>query len=82
MIEQFPHCDQRILHQPGECEFCDHHAEWQELRLGWGIAFTGHAPRAAQKNFHTNELPCPADYNRPPGSRSDHRQWGGNVARP
>jgi hypothetical protein len=26
------------------------------------------------------ELPCPADYNRPPDSKSDHRQWGPNTA--
>jgi hypothetical protein len=46
-LGQFPHCDQRILHGPVDgCEFCDAHPEWQELRRAWGIAFTGHAPRA------------------------------------
>jgi len=45
-ITQFPHCDQRILHAPGECEFCDRHPGWQQLRQAWGIAFTGHPPRA------------------------------------
>jgi len=44
-IAQFPHCDQRILHAPSECEFCDGHPEWQELRKAWGIAFTGYRPR-------------------------------------
>ena len=44
MIRQFPHCDARILHAPGECEYCDLHPEWQELRKVWGIAFTGHLP--------------------------------------
>lgn len=44
-IAQFPHCDQRILHAPGECEYCDGHPEWQALREAWGIAYTGHAPR-------------------------------------
>ena len=39
---QFPHCDQRILHAPGECEYCDRHADWQALRDAWGIAFTGY----------------------------------------
>lgn len=43
-ISTFPHCDQRILHKPGECEFCDEHPDWQELRKAWGIAFTGHVP--------------------------------------
>lgn len=67
----FPHCDQRILHAPGECEYCDLHADWQELRSSWGVAFTGHTPG-------DREVPCPADALRPPGSASDHRRWGGN----
>jgi hypothetical protein len=71
MISQFPHCDSRILHAPGECEFCDDCAEWQELRKAWRIAFTGHAPEEGM-------LPCPADAARPPGSPGDHRRWGGN----
>lgn len=69
-----PHCDTRILHKPGECEYCDHYPDWQELRQMWSIAFTGHEPTADQ-------LPCPADHTRPPGSPSDHRQWYGNVAK-
>ncbi len=68
-----PHCDQRILHAPGECVYCDGYPDWQELRRMWGIDFTGH---------HTpGKLPCPADYHRPAGSPSDHRTWDGNVAR-
>lgn len=43
-MPRFPHCDQRILHSPGECEFCDMNPEWQQLRKAWGIAFTGHVP--------------------------------------
>lgn len=74
----FPHCDQRILHAPGECSYCDTYDDWQELRRLWGIAFTGHEP---VEDEHSKQLPCPADYNRPPDSPSDHRQWGGNVAR-
>jgi hypothetical protein len=70
-IKQFPHCDQRILHAPGECEYCDGHPDWQALRLAWQIAFTGHLPADTW-------LPDPADYARPPGSPADHRQWGGN----
>jgi len=68
---QFPHCDPRILHAPGECEFCDMHKEWQYLRQMWGIAFTGYTPEE-------KELPCPADH-----ARGDsHKLWGGNVAKP
>lgn len=43
-LSRFPHCDQRVLHAPGECEFCDMNPMWQELRKAWGIAFTGHTP--------------------------------------
>jgi hypothetical protein len=67
----FPHCDPRILHAPTECPYCDKYDDWQELRRLWGIAFTGHEPT-------DDQLPCPADSARPPGSASDHRQWGGN----
>lgn len=68
-IKQFPHCDQRILHAPKTCEYCDMHKEWQALRLAWGIAFTGWEPE-------DKELPCPADY-----ARGDsHKLWPGNQA--
>lgn len=74
LIGQFPHCDQRILHAPGECEYCDNHQEWQELRVAWGIAFTGYEPDTEKK-----ELPDPATHAR--GSKSLNA-WGGNVVRP
>lgn len=72
---QFPHCDQRILHAPGECRYCDEHPEWQALRRAWGINFTGHDEPG------TITL-CPADIARPAGSSNDHRLWGGNAAEP
>jgi hypothetical protein len=76
-IEQIgtvPHCDPRILHAPGECEFCDQRAELQALRRVWGIAFTGHAP--VKRGDGAMELPCPAD-----AARGDtHQKWGGNRA--
>jgi len=78
----FPHCDTRILHSPGECEYCDDYPDWQNLRKLWGIAFTGHEPeeiKFADGEVHARELPCPADFNRPPSSPSDHRQWPGNT---
>lgn len=71
VIQQFPHCDQRILHGPGECAYCDRHSDWQALRLAWGIAFTGWEPEE-------KELPCPADYDR----GDVHSRWYGNVAIP
>jgi hypothetical protein len=58
---------ERILHAPGECEFCDLHPEWQALRVAWGIAFTGWTP-------DENELPCPANHAR----GEDCEVWHGN----
>jgi hypothetical protein len=71
-ISQFPHCDQRVLHAPGECEFCDKHADWQALRQAWGIAFSGWEPDG-------NELPCPANKARPQATID---KWPGNRATP
>lgn len=71
-----PHCDPRILHAPGECEYCDERPDWQKLRQIWGIAFTGKEP--STKEPGRQELPCPADFNR----GISHRKWGGNQARP
>lgn len=85
----FPHCDPRILHAPGECEYCDLHPEWQDLRESWQIAFTGHgAGFSIRPNNPEGRpvdgalLPCPADVARPPLSPSDHRRWPGNQADP
>lgn len=58
-IRQFPHCDSRVLHAPGECEFCDQCGLWQALRMAWGIAFTNYEPDDDKK-----ELPDPATYAR------------------
>jgi hypothetical protein len=69
---QSPHCDQRILHAPGECEYCDSHEEWQYLRQMWGIAFTGWEPE-------DKELPDPATHAR---GFANANAWGGNKARP
>lgn len=55
-IEQVPHCDQRVLHAPGECRFCDEHPDWQELRELWGINFTG--------KKDPEKSPCPSEVHR------------------
>jgi hypothetical protein len=68
MIDQFPHCDIAVLHAPGACAYCDARPEWQELRQGWGIQFTGVPPEAG-------ELPCPSDFRRGIGGA---HTWGGN----
>lgn len=80
MIDQFPHCDARILHAPGECQYCDRHPEWQELREFWMVAFTGHEPETYE--YGGTQVPCPADFNRPKNSESDHQKWLGNTAKP
>lgn len=100
MISQFPHCDPRVLHRPGDCTYCDRRPQWQELREAWGIAFTGQ-PTGVISTYGKDgkrpetitytaripegelwaDLPCPADFNRPPtGEGPDHRRWAGNVA--
>jgi hypothetical protein len=71
VLGQFPHCDPRILHAPGECEFCDEHTEWQALREVWKIAFTNYEPEEG-------ELPCPANHAR--GDKCN--SWTGNKPRP
>ena len=68
---KFPHCDNRILHKNGECEYCDRYPEWQELRETWKIAFTGHPPAP-------DETACPADIAVMWEERGDYNQWGGN----
>lgn len=71
VTDTIPHCDSRILHAPGECDYCDGHPDWQRARRTMNIAFTGHAPAPGQE-------PCPADADRPADSPADHRRWAGN----
>jgi hypothetical protein len=68
IIRQTPHCDSAVLHKPSECEFCDDHPEWQELRELWGINFTG--------EYDPNKLPCPAEVRR---DINIINKWYGNV---
>lgn len=72
---RYPHCDQRILHAPSECKYCDGVPEWQELRRAWGIAFSGHSPEHGQ-------TACPADLAVLFMERGDYNQWGGNRPQP
>lgn len=65
---QFPHCDARVLHEPGECRYCDMHPEWQELRERWGINFTG--------VYDPLKLLCPAEQQR---QINQINTWGGNI---
>ena len=79
---QAPHCDPRVLHAPEDnCEFCNMHPEWQELRKLWGIAFTGHSFNEkglpAVDEYGNVTLPCPAEYNR---GMASVNAWHGNIA--
>jgi len=81
-IKQFPHCDPRVLHAPEDnCEFCNMHGEWQELRKAWGIAFTGHSFDEKGNPYLDEQggviLPCPAQYNR---GLTSVNGWHGNRA--
>jgi hypothetical protein len=65
-----PHCDQRVLHAPGECAYCDHYDDWQALRELWGINFTGHQD--------DGKVPCPSEVARP---LEKIYRWPGNQPR-
>lgn len=73
---RFPHCDQRVLHAPGECKFCDDCSLLQFVRHAWGINFTGH--HQIETDNGTAMLPCPAEVSRPLDLIN---RWGGNTAR-
>lgn len=62
-----PHCDERVLHAPGECVFCDAHPAVQKAREFAGVNFTGHTD--------PDKAPCPSDAVR--GVAGAH-VWGGN----
>lgn len=61
-----PHCDPRILHQPGECKVCDLYPFFQMAREKMMINFTG-------CNLEDHG-PCPADFIR----GKTHSAWWGN----
>lgn len=69
LVGTLPHCDQRVMHAPKECKYCDACPKLQALRVVWGIAFTGHEALEGQ-------LPCPSDAAR--GTGGAH-VWPGNV---
>jgi hypothetical protein len=69
LVATFPHCDELVLHAPGECEFCDRCPEAQADRERRLINFTGHSEPHKEK--------CPSEVRRPLESIE---RWGGNVA--
>lgn len=67
-----PHCDSRVLHGPGTCEYCDLYPDRQKARAEMSICFTGETPDDWRG-------PCPSDYHR--GTGGAHT-WGGNYPKP
>lgn len=66
-----PHCDSRILHSPGACEYCDQYPEWQQARVVWRMNFSD--------TSDPELLPCPSTTTRSAAVRD---LWGGNKAKP
>lgn len=64
---RYPHCDQNVLHAPGECEYCDKLPEVQQARERFGVNFTGH--------YDQHKVLCPAERLRP---ETTINKWGGN----
>lgn len=64
---QFPHCDHRVLHEPGKCEYCDVHPDWQQERADKKVNFTGISD--------PSKTTCPSDEARGLGGA---HVWGGN----
>ena len=73
--ENFPHCDEWVLHSRGTCEYCDSHPKWQMARLRLRILFTD--DEQPSDAWDGKARPCPATLFRP--AEKIHR-WYGNVA--
>ena len=67
---RFPHCDELVLHAPGECTYCDRHSLEQHERIRDGVNFTGH-------NDSTKRA-CPSTARRP---LEIIERWPGNRAK-
>lgn len=72
---EYPHCDQYVLHAPGECEYCDHYPFAQAARSHLGINYTGH--------YESGKAKCPAERIRSlhhinlwPGNTPEGYPWG------
>jgi hypothetical protein len=65
----YPHCDARVLHAPGECEYCDAYPDYQATRLVAMVNFTGH--------YDAGKSICPSERERP---LETINRWPGNRA--
>jgi hypothetical protein len=66
-LAEYPHCDQRVLHSPGQCTYCDMYPAKQQSRIEQKVNFTGQAFEGLS--------PCPADLARGIGQAHG---WVGN----
>jgi hypothetical protein len=66
--KRFPHCDERVLHAPGQCIYCDDCQLAQLDRLENNVCFTG--------EDNPSKTPCPSDVER--GLAGAHH-WYGNT---
>lgn len=66
-----PHCDGWVLHEPGFCDFCDLHPEWQQYRKVARIKFTG----GPSFDRYGELAPCPSESRRP---LETIERWPGN----
>lgn len=62
------HCDSKVCHEPGLCEYCDRYPEVQQSRIDCGVNFTG--------NADPDLLPDPATQSRP---LDRMYAWRGNM---
>lgn len=67
-MAMYPHCDQRVLHAPGECRFCDLYPALQEARLSQRVNFTGQSREGFSQ--------CPAERER---ALEAINLWPGNA---
>jgi hypothetical protein len=70
-IYQAPHCDDKVLHAPGKCKYCDAFPTAQANRITDNINFTGEGD--------PNKKQCPAEVRR---SAATIHRWYGNVPVP
>lgn len=62
----YPHCDQRILHSPGACEFCDLAKVLQQYRAMLHLKFTD--------QLGENDPLLPGETR----TKASAERWGGN----
>jgi hypothetical protein len=74
-----PHCDDLVLHAPGECIYCDLHSLEQHERIRDGINFTGQNDPAKSACPSTLRRPL-STINRWAGNRPSHTVRSDNLA--